>query len=131
MFSHVTLGANDIHRAIAFYDQALATLGLARQETDLVQGWAGWATGADASRPFWVMRPLDGQPASVGNGVTVAFEAPDRPTVDAFHAAALAAGGRDEGGPGLRPHYHADFYAAYVRDPDGNKLCCVCHRPLG
>jgi catechol 2,3-dioxygenase-like lactoylglutathione lyase family enzyme len=131
MFSHVTLGANDIPRAIAFYDRALATLGLARQETDLELGWAGWAPAADASRPFWVMRPLDGKPATVGNGVTIAFEAPDRPTVDAFHEAALAAGGTDEGGPGLRPHYHADFYAAYVRDPDGNKLCCVCHCPVG
>jgi catechol 2,3-dioxygenase-like lactoylglutathione lyase family enzyme len=131
MFSHVTLGTDDIHRAVAFYDVALAPLGLTRQEADLDQGWAGWATAADPARRFWVMRPLDGQPATVGNGVTIAFEAPDRPSVDAFHAAALAAGGRDEGGPGLRPHYHVDFYAAYVRDPDGNKLCCVCHRPLG
>jgi catechol 2,3-dioxygenase-like lactoylglutathione lyase family enzyme len=75
------------------------------------------------------MRPIDGRPAAVGNGGTVAFEAPDRLAADTVHATALAAGGRDEGGPGLRPHYHADFYAAYVRDPDGHKICCVCHRP--
>ena len=65
----------------------------------------------------------------MGNGVTVAFEAPDRASVDRFHAAGLAQGGTDEGAPGLRPHYHPDYYGAYLRDPDGNKLCCVCHRP--
>ena len=61
--------------------------------------------------------------------MTIGFEAADRATVDAVHAAALAAGGTDEGGPGLRPHYHADYYGAYVRDLDGHKLCVVCHRP--
>jgi catechol 2,3-dioxygenase-like lactoylglutathione lyase family enzyme len=131
LLSHVTLGTNDIDRAVAFYDQALAPLGLARLETDLGQGWAGWAEAPGATLRFWVMRPLDGNPATAGNGVTIAFEARDRAAVDAFHATALTAGGTDEGGPGLRPHYHADFYAAYVRDPDGNKLCCVCHRPAG
>lgn len=129
MLSHVTLGTNDLGRAAAFYDLVLAPLGLARADWNAAQGWAGYARPGGDSLPFWIMRPLDGRPATVGNGVTIAFEAPDRAVVDAFHAAALAAGGRDEGGPGLRPHYHADFYAAYVRDPDGNKLCCVCHRP--
>ena len=76
-----------------------------------------------------MVRPLDDRSATVGNAVTIGFEAPDRATVDAVHAAALAAAGRDEGGPGLRPHYHADYYGAYARDLDGNKLCCVCHRP--
>jgi catechol 2,3-dioxygenase-like lactoylglutathione lyase family enzyme len=129
MLSHVTVGTNDLARAIAFYDRVLAPLGLVRMDTDLDHGWAGYAPAGDASRPFWVLLPFDGQPASIGNGVTVAFEAPDHRTVDAVHAAALAAGGQDEGGPGLRPHYHAGFYAAYVRDLDGNKLCCVCHGP--
>jgi catechol 2,3-dioxygenase-like lactoylglutathione lyase family enzyme len=131
LLSHVTLGTNHIERAVAFYDLALAPLGLARVEADIGQGWAGWAASPAATLRFWVMRPLDGNPAIPGNGVTIAFEAPDRAAVDAFHATALIAGGTDEGGPGLRPHYHADFYAAYIRDPDGNKLCCVCHRPTG
>ena len=131
MFSHVTLGTGDIDRAIAFYDAALAPLGLTRRVSDRARGYAGYAAAATGPAGFWVVRPLDGRPASIGNGVTVAFAAPDRATVDAVHAAALAAGGTDEGGPGLRPHYHADYYGAYMRDPDGNKLCCVCHRPPG
>ncbi|MBX9701060.1 MAG: VOC family protein [Acetobacteraceae bacterium] len=129
MFSHVTLGSDEIARAIAFYDRILAPLGLSRQEGDAEKGYAGYAAAPDSTPQFWILRPFDGQPASVGNGVTVAFEARDRATVDAVHAAALVAGGRDEGGPGLRPHYHADYYGAYMRDPDGNKLCCACHRP--
>lgn len=129
MFSHVTLGTNDLPRAIAFYDRVLAPLGIARQESDLDKGYAGYAAAPETTPQIWVLRPRDGRPATVGNGVTIAFEAPDRATVDAVHAAILAAGGRDEGGPGLRPHYHADYYGAYARDLDGNKLCCVCHRP--
>jgi catechol 2,3-dioxygenase-like lactoylglutathione lyase family enzyme len=129
MFSHVTVGTSDIARAIAFYDRVLAPLGLARQESDLEKAYAGYGPTGATRLQFWVVRPLDGKPASVGNGVTVAFEATTRATVDAVHAAILAAGGTDEGRPGLRPHYHADYYGAYARDPDGNKLCCVCHRP--
>lgn len=129
MFSHVTLGTRDIARAIAFYDQVLAPLGLARQESDLAKGYAGYAAAPEATPQFWVLRPIDGRPASAGNGTTVAFEARDRAAVDAVHAAILAAGGGDEGGPGLRPHYHADYYGAYARDLDGHKLCVVCHRP--
>lgn len=131
MYSHVTLGTDDIARAIRFYDTVLAPLGLRRQESDLEKGYAGYAAAPGATPQFWVLRPIDGRKASVGNGVTVAFEAPDRGTVDAVHAAILAAGGRDEGAPGLRPHYHADYYGAYARDLDGHKLCVVCHRPAG
>ncbi|NKC29387.1 VOC family protein [Falsiroseomonas selenitidurans] len=127
MFSHATLGTNDLPRAIAFYDALLAPLGLARFHT--AEGEAGYARRPDASPQFWLMRPIDGRPASPGNGATLGFEAPDRATVRAVHAAGLQHGGAEEGGPGLRPHYHADFYGAYLRDPDGNKLCCVCHRP--
>lgn len=129
MFSHVTLGTNDAARAVAFYDPLLAMLGLKRQEADLAEGYAGYAAAPDVTPQFWITRPLDRQPATVGNGMTIAFEAPDRATVDRFHATALAHGGKDEGAPGLRPHYHPDYYGAYLRDPDGNKLCCVCHRP--
>ncbi len=129
MYSHVTLGTNDIRRAVPFYDAILKDLGIARQESDLDKGYAGYALAPETTPQFWVMLPLNGEPATVGNGVTIAFEAPDRPAVDRFHATALAHGGTNEGPPGLRPHYHPDYYGAYVRDPDGNKLCCVCHRP--
>jgi catechol 2,3-dioxygenase-like lactoylglutathione lyase family enzyme len=129
MFSHVTLGSADIRRAVAFYDPLLALLGLERQESDLELGFAGYAAARDTTPQFWILLPIDRAPASVGNGVTVAFEAPDRATVDKFHETGLARGGTDEGPPGLRPHYHSDYYGAYLRDPDGNKLCCVCHQP--
>ncbi|WP_439598176.1 VOC family protein [Falsiroseomonas sp.] len=127
MFSHATLGTNDFARARAFYDALLGPLGLTRFHT--AEGEAGYAANPESSPQFWLMRPIDGRPASPGNGVTLAFEAPDRATVRAFHATGLAQGGREEGAPGLRPHYHPDFYGAYLRDPDGNKLCCVCHLP--
>lgn len=129
MYSHVTLGTNDPRRAIAFYDAVLAVLGIKRQEADPGKGYAGYATAPEVTPQFWIMTPFDRKSASAGNGVTIAFEAPDRASVDRFHAAALAHGGTDEGAPGLRPHYHPDYYGAYLRDPDGNKLCCVCHRP--
>ena len=125
MFGHVTIGSNDLDRSGAFYDTVLATLGHRRGlERD---GFISYGDGSGSR--FFVMRPFVGQPASVGNGTHVAFIAPSRAAVDAFHAAALGAGGSDEGAPGLRPHYHADYYGAYVRDPDGNKLQAVCHRP--
>jgi catechol 2,3-dioxygenase-like lactoylglutathione lyase family enzyme len=129
MYSHVTLGTHDIRRAVSFYDAVLKDLGIARQESDLDKGYAGYAAAPETTPQFWVVLPLNREPATVGNGVTIAFEAPDRPSVDHFHATALAHGGANEGAPGLRPHYHPDYYGAYVRDPDGNKLCCVCHRP--
>jgi catechol 2,3-dioxygenase-like lactoylglutathione lyase family enzyme len=89
----------------------------------------GYAPKGHTARelPFWVAIPYDRQSASVGNGSMVAFAADSHAAVDAFYAAAIAAGGTDEGAPGLRPHYHPDYYGAYVRDLDGNKLCAVCH----
>lgn len=125
MFSHVTFGTNDLARAGAFYDSVLGILGHVRgleRETFISYG--------DRSGPrFFIMNPFDGDAASTGNGVHAAFVADSRAKVDAFHAAALAAGGNDEGAPGLRPHYHEHYYAAYVRDPDGNKLQAVCRKP--
>ncbi len=129
MFSHVTVGTNDYAAAKAFYDALLAPLGLVGIHDNAEEGAAGWAEGPDRTPQFWILRPLDRGRATVGNGITVAFEAGRRELVDAFHAAAIAAGGRDEGAPGLRPHYHPDYYGAYVRDLDGNKLCIVCHQP--
>lgn len=132
MLTYVCLGTNDLVRAIAFYDAVLAPLGLTRCDTSGESnwdGWAGWGTYEDEGRremALWLCRPFDGRPATAGNGTMLAFRAGSWPAVDAFHAAALAHGGTSEGGPGLRPHYNDDFYAAYVRDPDGNKLAAVC-----
>lgn len=125
LFGHVTVGTDDLVRAGAFYDAVLATLGHARGMARA--GFISYGDGSGAR--FFVMTPYDGGPASAGNGTHVAFLAPSRAAVDAFHAAALAAGGTDEGAPGPRPHYHEHYYGAYVRDPDGNKLQAVCHRP--
>jgi catechol 2,3-dioxygenase-like lactoylglutathione lyase family enzyme len=126
MFSHVTIGSNDIARAKAFYDGVAAPLGLVRH-ADYPEA-VGY--GRAGGRPqLWVVRPLDKKVASVGNGVTVGLEAENRSAVDAAHAAALKAGGKDEGAPGLRKHYHPNYYGAYVRDLDGNKVCIVCHKP--
>ncbi|MCB4822903.1 VOC family protein [Roseicella aerolata] len=124
--SHVTSDTSDIARAVASHDRILAPLGPGRQEAGLARGQAGHAGTTPHS---WVLRPLDGCPDGIGNGVTIAFKAADRTPMDAAYAAALAAGGTGEGGPGLRPHYHADHYGAYMRDLDGNKPCCVRHRP--
>lgn len=127
MFSYVSLGTADLSRAIAFYDAALTPLGHHR-----IDGYDPDATSAawgldDPGPHLWVTRPFDGNPASVGNGTMVSFLAGSRAEVDAFHAAALSQGGTDEGAPALRPHYGPTFYAAYVRDPDGNKLNAVCY----
>ncbi|MEA2929935.1 MAG: hypothetical protein QOG38_2363 [Hyphomicrobiales bacterium] len=130
-FSHVTVGSDNLNRAMHFYDAVLSPLGLTRHRTARVA--VGYApegfSGVNA--PFWVVRPYDRSAATPGNGPMVAFEAQTRAAVDAFHAAVLASGGSDEGAPGLRPHYHANYYGAYARDPDGNKLCVVCHRAEG
>lgn len=128
MFSYMVLGTNDLRRAVAFYDAALAPLGHVRvPEVDPDGRSAAW--GVDDPGPhLWVTLPFDGNPAGVGNGVMVSFLADSRAAVDAFHAAAKSAGGTDEGAPGLRPQYGAHFYAAYLRDPDGNKINAVCYR---
>jgi catechol 2,3-dioxygenase-like lactoylglutathione lyase family enzyme len=124
MFSHVTIGSSDLERSGAFYDAVMKTLGHERfYSGDHIVGY-GTPTGDQT----FVMHPFDGSPASVGNGTHIAFVAGERVAVDAFHAAALANGGSDEGAPGLRPQYHENYYGAYVRDPDGNKLQAVCHR---
>ena len=126
MFSHVTIGSNDIARARIFYDGVAAPLGLQRH-ADYPEA-VGY--GRAGGRPqLWVVRPLDKNAASVGNGITVGLEAENRSAVVAAHAAAIKAGGKDEGAPGIRTHYHPNYYGAYVRDPDGNKVCIVCHKP--
>jgi len=128
VLGHVTLGARDIEAAGRFYDAVLDVIGLARIET--TPGLAiGYARRAEATPQFWVLRPHAGGAPAPGNGHTLAFEAESRAQVDAFHAACLAQGGADEGAPDPRPRYHADYYGAYARDRDGNKIAGVCHRP--
>jgi catechol 2,3-dioxygenase-like lactoylglutathione lyase family enzyme len=129
MYSHITIGTSQMNRAMRFYDAVLAPLGMQRKRTFKIAISYAPPDFSGVNEPFWVVRPYDKQVATPGNGVTVAFEAPTRAAVDAFHAAALAAGASDEGPPGIREHYHPNYYGAYVRDPDGNKICVVCHRP--
>jgi catechol 2,3-dioxygenase-like lactoylglutathione lyase family enzyme len=125
MFSHVMLGARDLARLVAFYDAVLAPLGLVRRREPGDGGGACWLRPGERMPQFFVQAPFDGQPATAGNGVMVAFLAPDHAAVDRAHAAGLAAGGTDEGAPGLRPHYGEGYYGAYLRDPEGNKLHVV------
>ncbi|CAN1507715.1 VOC_like domain containing protein [Paracoccaceae bacterium] len=119
---YITLGTNDVARAARFYDAALAPLGLIRRATEDAE--VGYGLPSDHRTRIWVTQPYDGKPASIGNGSMLALVATSQQAVQDFHAAALAAGGTDEGAPGLRP-YGPAFYAAYVRDPDGNKLSAV------
>lgn len=126
MLSHVILGTNDVQRSVAFYDALLATLGYERR-------WIG-ETGAGYGKQdelgidtFWLTKPLDGEPATAGNGTNVAFHAPSRRSVRAFYETGLILGTLSEGEPGIREEAHPKFYAAYLRDPDGHKIVAVCH----
>jgi catechol 2,3-dioxygenase-like lactoylglutathione lyase family enzyme len=92
----------------------------------IAAGWGVYEDGGARELAFWVGIPFDQQPATVGNGSMIAFRARSWQQVEAFHAAALAHGGKCDGPPGLRPHYAPDFYATYVRDPDGNKVAAYC-----
>ncbi|MFM5925030.1 MAG: VOC family protein [Novosphingobium sp.] len=127
MFSHVTLGTNDWAAARPFWIAVMEALG----HPVLFEFDGGMAFGDAAGPKTFIGAPFDGQAARAGNGVHIAYIAASRRQVDAFHAAALANGGSDEGAPGLRPHYHPHYYGAYVRDPDGNKLQAVCHSARG
>lgn len=126
MFLYITLGTNDVAGAKRFYDAVMPTIGLCFRAEDPSE--VGYGPPEGRIR-FWVTKPYDGMPATVGNGSMPAFDAPTRAAVDAFHRAALAHGGSDEGAPGLRPH-GPHFYACYVRDPDGNKLSAVCESAI-
>ncbi|WP_374577877.1 VOC family protein [Phenylobacterium sp.] len=125
MIAYSTLGVDDMDRAIRFYDAAFAPLGAVRRETSPT--WTGYEREGERAR-FFLTRPFDREPATYGNGTMLAFQAPDRAAVDAFHAAALAAGGACEGPPGVREGMNPVFYAAYVRDCDGNKLCAFVRK---
>ena len=120
MIDHIVIGVSDLAASKSFYEQALAPLGYVT-----IMEFPGVAGMGVGGKPDFWLRQTDGQePAHV------AF-ATDRPTVDAFHAAALAAGGRDNGGPGVREGYHPHYYGAFVLDPDGHNVEAVCHVPAG
>lgn len=124
MIGYVTIGANDHTRAQAFYDAVLGALGMKRLHE--FPGWTGYGReGECKGQVVWVCKPINGEPARAGNGMMVGLTTSATEVVDAFHAAALASGGTDEGAPGPRPQYGQGWYAAYVRDPEGNKLACV------
>lgn len=126
MFWHVSVGVTDPERAAEFYDAVFAPLGIVRFGTDLTEGWIGWQKAGARFPTFWVCRPFDGGPPAPGNGAMNGFLAPTRVALHEAYAAGLAHGGRCDGPPGLR-RYAPDWYGAYLRDPDGNKLCIV-HR---
>ncbi|MGO4330193.1 VOC family protein [Cupriavidus sp. 2TAF22] len=123
IFTHIVVGTNDLERSRAFYDAVLSRLGIQRVldfETASLWGTFG--------PEFMVTKPGNGLPSTYANGGTVSFAAPSRDAVHAFHEAALSLGANDEGAPGPRS-FTPTAYAAYVRDPDGNKICTYCFEP--
>jgi catechol 2,3-dioxygenase-like lactoylglutathione lyase family enzyme len=128
MIDHVGFPVSDYARSKAFYEKSLAPLGygvvteVGADQTEGGHPAAGFGIGGKPD--FWI-----GGEGGVGNPVHVAILAKDRAAVDAFHRAALAAGGRDNGPPGMRPHYHPNYYGAFVLDPDGHNIEAVCHTP--
>jgi catechol 2,3-dioxygenase-like lactoylglutathione lyase family enzyme len=130
MISHVCIGVRDFDRAFAFYTEVMSALGHELKFRELDRPWAGWMA-KDQPRPLFIIgKPYDGNAAQSGNGQMVALLAHDRASVDRVYAVALANGGTCEGAPGLRAHYHPDYYGAYFRDLDGNKIGVCCHRPV-
>src|SRR4051812_402703 len=120
MLDHLALNVSDLAASRAFYETALAPLGFG-----VVMEWEGRVAFGPTARPIFFL----GAREPFTTGVHIAFQAADRERVDAFHAAALAAGGRDNGRPGMRQQYHPHYYGAFVLDPDGNNAEAVCHTP--
>jgi catechol 2,3-dioxygenase-like lactoylglutathione lyase family enzyme len=127
MLGHLSFGVSDLQRAIAFYDAVLAPIGFVRVWTSEKQAGYGPPGGGDKL----ALKLQSGPVVPPGPGFHLAFDAKSHEVVDAFHAAALATGGTDEGAPGLRPHYGPTYYAAFVRDPDGHKLEAVHQQKAG
>lgn len=117
IISHVSLGTNRFPEASKFYDAVLGALGFAR-----IMDFPGAIAWGKVYPEFWLQTPIDGKPASVGNGTHVAFFATNKAQVHAFYEAAIAAGANDEGKPGVRPHYGPEYYGCFVRDLDGHKI---------
>lgn len=127
MLTYITIGTNDLQRAAAFYDAIFKVLGYSRLPA-WTKDWAMWGdeNNPDEGFSFCICPPFDRQPATAGNGTMFAFRAANAELVRRFHAAGLLAGGKSEGMPGTRTAYGPDFYVAYLHDPDGHKLACVC-----
>jgi catechol 2,3-dioxygenase-like lactoylglutathione lyase family enzyme len=125
---HVSVGVSNMRRSKAFYDAALAPLGMAPIYPVEIGGQlVGVGYGQNDKPSFWIQLPINGQPATMGNGVHIAFNATTRAQVDDFFLAAIEHGGVEDGRPGLRSEYSPDYYGAFVRDPDGNKIEAVSH----
>jgi catechol 2,3-dioxygenase-like lactoylglutathione lyase family enzyme len=122
MIHHVSIGTNDLTRAKAFYDPLMSLVGFRLLK---LSDKAAHYGASDIV--FSLETPVDGLRATAGNGVHIAFQAPDRETVRRFHEIAVANGGTDEGGPGIRENYNANYYGAFVRDLDGNKIEAVTY----
>jgi catechol 2,3-dioxygenase-like lactoylglutathione lyase family enzyme len=127
MYSHIFVGVSDFDRALVFYRALMPVLGIQERFCDKERPWAGWQSHPDPRPLFLIGKPHNHQPHESGNGQMVAFLAKDRATVERAYMVALANGGSSEGAPGLRPEYHANYYGAYFRDTEGNKLCVACH----
>ena len=127
MLSHIFLGVSDFERAMLFYSAVLGVLGIEQRFCEPEKPWAGWQSIGGHRPLFLIGHPFDGAAHQSGNGAMTAFAASTRAQVDDAHRVAVSMGARDEGAPGLRTHYHADYYGAYFRDPDGNKLCVLCN----
>jgi len=127
VFSHIFVGVTDFDRAYAFYSALMNSLGLEARFCDRSRPWAGWQSTKEVRPLFLIGRPFDQAPHDHGNGQMVAFLADSRALVDTAYQTALANGATSEGPPGPRPEYHENYYGAYFRDPDGNKLCVACH----
>jgi catechol 2,3-dioxygenase-like lactoylglutathione lyase family enzyme len=122
MLDHAGFGVSDYQRSRAFYETALAPLGVSLLMEPMEKA-AGFGRGG---KPFfWI----EERPPAVRGGLHIAFAVDERETVNAFHAAGLEAGGTDNGPPGVRRIYHPDYYGAYILDPDGNNIEAVCHKP--
>ena len=129
MFSHIFIGTDHFESSFAFYQALMEALGNTLRFCDRERPWAGWQPQSGPRPLFLLGAPHDRNPHAPGNGQMAAFLAPGRAAVRTAYALALENGGSPEGGPGLRPEYHPHYYAAYFRDPEGNKLCVVCHDP--
>ena len=121
MIDHVSVSVRDLDAAARFYEAVLGTLGFVK-----MREWPGAAVGYGKKHPeFWINLRADRTAVAADSGAHICLRAPSMAEVDAFYAAALAGGGCSDGAPGLRPEYHATYYAAFIRDPDGNRIEAV------
>ena len=127
MFSHFTLGTNDLDRAENFYTAVMASIGQVLISTSPDSSYLMYGLPDQRYPHLLISRPFDGLPATWSNGYHLAFNVLSTEIVDQFYATAMAQGGIDDGAPGIRPYYAKDYYGAYVRDPDGNKLQAICY----